>query len=305
MRADLLFVGGTVRTGVAAEPVSDALAVTGGRIVALGDDAVRSRGTRTEVIDLAGGALLPSFGDGHAHPLLGGRGLRGAPVRDAGSVEQILEAVAGWAAAHPDAHWVVGEGFDPSLAPDGRFDARWLDTVVADRPVALLTMDYHTVWVNSEGLRRAGIDAATAEPVGGEIVRREDGTPLGTLREWGAIDPVLTLLPDHGRDAQVAALAEVAHMFASHGITWVQDALVEHQHLDPWFDAAAAGLLTFRTNLAFHARPGLVEGAVRRVRCGSGAGTGRGGGLAHRPYGEVLRRRRRGGGNRGDAGALR
>jgi hypothetical protein len=255
VRADLLFVGGTVRTGLMAEPVSDALAVAGGRILALGDDAVRSRGPGTEVVDLAGGVLLPSFGDGHAHPLLGGLGLRGAPVRDAGSVEQVLEAVAGWAAAHTDAGWVVGEGFDPSLAPDGRFDARWLDTVVADRPVALLTMDYHTLWVNSEGLRRAGIDTGRTEPVGGEILRREDGSPLGTLREWGAIDPVLALLPDHGRDARVAALAEVARMFAADGITWVQDALVEHQHLDAWFEAAAAGLLTFRANFAFHARP--------------------------------------------------
>ena len=81
MQADQLFTGGTVRTGVPGAPATSALAVAGGRVLALGQDALASRGPRTEVTDLAGGALLPSFGDGHVHPLLGGLGLRGVPVR--------------------------------------------------------------------------------------------------------------------------------------------------------------------------------------------------------------------------------
>ena len=102
MQADQLFTGGTVRTGVAGAPATSALAVAGGRVLALGQDALASRGPRTEVTDLAGGALLPSFGDGHVHPLLGGLGLQGVPVREARSVDEILAAVAGWAAEHAE-----------------------------------------------------------------------------------------------------------------------------------------------------------------------------------------------------------
>ena len=116
MQADQLFTGGTVRTGVPGAQASTALAVAGGRVLALGQDALDAGGPRTEVTDLAGGALLPSFGDGHAHPLLGGLGLRGVPVRQARSVAEILAAVAAWAAAHPDAEWVTGDAFDPTLA---------------------------------------------------------------------------------------------------------------------------------------------------------------------------------------------
>ena len=76
MQADQLFTGGTVRTGVPGAQASGALAVAGGRVLALGQDALDSRGPGTDVIDLAGGALLPSFGDGHVHPLLGGLGLQ-------------------------------------------------------------------------------------------------------------------------------------------------------------------------------------------------------------------------------------
>jgi predicted amidohydrolase YtcJ len=255
MQADQLFIGGTVRTGVPGAPATSALAVAGGRVLALGRDALASRGPRTEVTDLAGGALLPSFGDGHVHPLLGGLGLRGVPVRQARSVPEILAAVAAWAAEHPDAEWVTGDAFDPTLAPGGRFDARWLDQVLPGRAVVLRTMDHHTMWVNSEALRRAGIDAGTPEPAAGQIVRRADGSPLGTLREWGAIGPVLDLLPAPGRAEQAAALAEVSALFAAAGITWVQDAWVDPDQVDAWLAAAADGSLRFRANLAFRAEP--------------------------------------------------
>ena len=255
MQADQLFTGGTVRTGMPGAQASGALAVAGGRVLALGQDAVDSRGPGTDVIDLAGGALLPSFGDGHVHPLLGGLGLQGAPVRQARSVPEILAAVAEWAAGHPGADWVVGDAFDPTLAPGGRFDARWLDSVVADRPVVLHTMDHHTMWVNSETLRRVGYHARTPEPDAGQILRRADGSPLGTLREWGAIGPVLDLLPVPGLGEQAAVLAEVSALFAAAGITWVQDAWVDHGQVDAWLAAAAAGSLRFRANLAFRADP--------------------------------------------------
>ena len=256
MDADLVFVGGPVRTGVPGAPAQDALAVTDGRITALGDAARQSVGASTVFVDLAGGALLPAWGDGHAHPLLGGLGLTGVPVRERTSVQQIVDAVRRWAAAHPDAEWTAATRSRRGLAPDGLFDARWLDEAVSDRPVVLRTMDHHTAWVNSEALRRAGFSAATGQPPHGEIVRRADGTPLGTLREWGALDPVLALIPEPGLAEQLDALAQVSEQFARHGITWVQDAWVTHEQVEAWTSAAAKDLLRFRADLAFRAVPG-------------------------------------------------
>ena len=56
--------------------------------------------------------------------------------------------------------------------------------------MVLRAWDYHTVWCNSAALERAGITADTPDPVLGEIPHREDGSVLGTLREWGAVDLV-------------------------------------------------------------------------------------------------------------------
>ncbi|GGL08285.1 amidohydrolase [Streptomyces flaveus] len=273
MQADIVFTGGTVRTGVAEGPVLDALAVTGGRISALGPEALAARGRGTTVVDLRGGALLPSFGDGHVHPVMGGLGLLGAPVRECTSVDGIVEAVRHWADEHPEAEWITGDGFDAWLAPGGRFDARRLDEAVPDRPVVLRTMDHHTAWVNTEALRRAGFTAATPDPDGGEIVRREGSTePLGTLREFGAVLPVLDLVPQPSHEAQVDALRETAARFAASGVTWVQDAWVEPHHADVWITAATSGPgLPVRADLGFflgpeHWRENILRLAAERER---------------------------------------
>lgn len=257
MHADIVFTGGSVRTGAADAPVHDALAVTGGLVTALGAQALAARGPRTTVVELAGGALLPAFGDGHVHPVMGGLGLAGVPVRDRTSVDEIVQVVRGWAAEHPDTEWITGDGFDPWLAPDGRFDARWLDAAVPDRPVVLRTMDHHTAWVNSEALRRAGYTAQTPDPAGGEILRRDGSAePLGTLREFGALGPVLALIPTASHEAQVAALREATARFAAAGVTWVQDAWVEPHQADVWVTAATTEPgLPVRADLAFVLEP--------------------------------------------------
>ena len=181
-----LFQGGTVWLGPD-QPDAQALLVVDGRISAIGADAVRvaaesfgEADADLEVIDLAGGFLMPAFGDGHAHPMYGALEEAGPRVRACTSVDEIVAEVGRYAAEHPDDEWIIGASYNGSLAPDGLFDAHWLDTAVPDRPVMLRAWDYHTVWCNSKALELAGIDATTPEPELGEIPRRVDGSPLGT-----------------------------------------------------------------------------------------------------------------------------
>lgn len=266
MQAGVLFVGGTIRTLDPSTPVTDALAVANGRVAALGPDAVELRGPATHVVDLEGGALLPSFGDGHVHPLLSGLGLRTAPVRGLRSIAEVVDAVRQWADAHPEADWIVGDSFDPTIAPSGLFDARWLDEAVPGRPVVLGTTDHHTMWVNSETLRRAGITRETPEPADGEIVRRPDGSPLGTLREWGALDFVSRLLPTPSLGEQIEALEEATGLMAAAGLTWAQDAWVAPDEVNAYLEAARQGRLKVRVNLAFRAEPEIWRDQLDQFR---------------------------------------
>lgn len=232
---------------------TDAVLIRDGRVVALGRSA-REAGA-DEVIDCQGGFACPAFGDGHVHSLFGGLEQQFAPVRDFASPQQIAASVGEWARAHPEAEWIRGEGFDHTLAPNGVFLAAWLDAEVPDRPVVLRATDYHTVWVNSEALRRAGYTVGVDQPHDGEIVLDESGAPTGTLREWGAWRPVYALLPAVATEVQIAALSYASECFASAGLTWVQDAWVEPADVLTWLTVLEAGSLSIGADLALWADP--------------------------------------------------
>ncbi|MEI6405054.1 MAG: amidohydrolase [Actinomycetes bacterium] len=234
---------------------TNALAARDGVIVAHGDDALALIDSADEVIDLEGRTLGPGFGDGHAHPVFGGIETLFAPVRGHATLEDLLAAVKKWAQENPDAEWVRGEGYDPSLAPRGEFDAHWLDEIVPDRPVVLRAMDYHTAWVNTAAMKRAGITRDTPQPIDGDIAMRPDGTPMGTLREWGAWGMVYDLLPALNAEQNIKAVQAASLAFASAGVTWAQDAWVSTDTLEAWLAGAQAGVLTFRANLAWLAEP--------------------------------------------------
>lgn len=250
----LVFLG-TVRTGSDPRADTTALAVRDGRILALGDEARSLAATADEVVDIGGGLLMAAFGDGHAHPLFGGLESFGPQIKELASVDAIVSEVGRWADAHPKAEWIVGASYDPALAPEGEFDARWLDAAVPDRPVVLRAYDYHTVWCNTEALHRAGVTQTTPEPRLGWIVRRPDGSPLGTLREWHACDLVLDQVPSRSVDELVEALRRAGHAYARAGITWVQDAWVEPEMVDAYLAAARRDALAVRADLAQRADP--------------------------------------------------
>lgn len=247
-----LFTNGVIWTGPAGD--TDALLIADGVVAAVGEQA-RARADGAEVIDLDGGFLMPSFGDGHAHPLYGGLEAAGPLVRPCRSVDEIVETVRRFAEENPDLEWILGASYDSSLAPDGLFDARWLDAAVPDRPVVLRAWDYHTVWCNSVALERAGITADTPDPQMGEIPHRPDGSVLGTLREWGAVDLVMAVAPPRADDVRVQALRTAAAYYAARGVTWVQDAWVEPADVDTYIEAARRDELGVRFNLALYADP--------------------------------------------------
>lgn len=249
--ADLLLTGGTVWLGPGRR--ATAVAVRDGVVVALGDEAAGC--TAGEVVDLAGGLLVPAYSDGHCHPPQAGAEKLGPDISHRESVEEIVAEVGRYAAAHPELDWIVGGSYDPALAPDGSFDAAWLDAVVPDRPVLLRAHDYHTAWCNSRALQLAGLDASTPDPAAGVIDRHPDGRPVGTLREPDAYGLVDAVAPAPTLDELTTGLALACQAQAAFGVTWMQDAWVEPGGHLPYLELLAQGRLTVRSNLAFLAHP--------------------------------------------------
>ena len=137
-----------------------------------------------------------------------------------------LLVLAAWAAAHPDARWVTGEGWTYAAFPGGLPSRAQLDAVVADRPAWLVSYDGHTGWANSAALRLAGVTRETKDPPGGAIVRDEKGEPTGALKE-SAMDLVARLVPRLLPHEKERALKNGIAQAAAWGLTGVHQAGID------------------------------------------------------------------------------
>ncbi|MFG2122901.1 amidohydrolase [Streptomyces sp. NPDC048710] len=224
MHADLLFTGGPVLTPDGS--TATAVAVTGGRITAVGHDEVRElAGPRTEVVDLAGRLLLPGFQDAHVHPVPAGLELTQCDLSGRTTAEDTVAAVRAYAEAHPEREWILGGGWSMEAFEGGTPTKELLDAIVPDRPVYLPNRDHHGAWVNSRALELAGIDRNTPDPADGRIERDASGEPSGTLQE-GAMQLVGRLTPPATAADRLAALLHAQRHLHALGITAWQDALV-------------------------------------------------------------------------------
>lgn len=246
--ADLLFVNGAIHTMDDTRSQYTALAVTSGRISALGPAAVHTRGLRTEVIDLAGRALLPGFIDAHIHPAVAGLESQFLTLGDAATIGDCLDLIDDHARIHPDDAWIIGSGWSMELFDGGAPTRELLDSIVADRPVYLTNLDHHGAWVNSAALRHAQIDSDTPDPADGRIERDATGVPTGMLQE-GAMRLVGRHIPEPTPAQKLSGLLDAQQLLHSYGIIGWQDALLGESPLmadvtDSYLAAVNTGQLT-------------------------------------------------------------
>ncbi|HEX2695705.1 MAG TPA: amidohydrolase [Acidobacteriota bacterium] len=189
-RADLVLTHGKVFTANDAAPWAEAVAVTGGRIVAVGtdDDIERLIGPGTKVLDVRGKLVIPGLIDAHAHFASGGRSLIALSFRGVASIAKVQEMIAAKIRQLPAGALVSGSAYDHTLFPGGAWPTKEdLDKVSASNPVVIERVDGHSIWVNSLALKRAGITKETKDPFGGEILRDpKTGEPTGILTEAAA-----------------------------------------------------------------------------------------------------------------------
>ncbi|MER5451775.1 amidohydrolase [Streptomyces sp. NPDC002764] len=224
MHADLLFTGGPVLTPEGR--TATAVAVTGGRVTAVGHDEVLDlKGPRTRVVDLAGRLLLPGFQDAHVHPIPAGLELSQCDLIGARTAEETVAAVRAYADAHPEREWILGGGWSMEAFEGGTPTRELLDAVVPDRPVYLPNRDHHGAWVNGRALELAGVTRDTPDPADGRIERDAAGEPSGTLQE-GAMQLVGRITPPATAADRLAALLHAQRHLHALGITAWQDALV-------------------------------------------------------------------------------
>jgi hypothetical protein len=245
--ATLVLHGGRVWTGRAGAD-AEAVAVRDQVIIVVGTSAevlaLRDAGTR--VIDLAGRRVVPGFIDAHVHFLGGGDELLGADLRGTPTMEAFARGLGEVATRTPAGTWITTGTWDHERWPSAPLPtAAMIDRFVPDHPVFVQRLDGHMAVANSLALSLAGITAETRDPSGGTIVRLEDGSPAGVLKD-NAMDLVSSQVPVWTEDQRRArAEAALAHA-ASLGVTGVHDMGVDAATLRTYQKLHREGRLTCR-----------------------------------------------------------
>jgi hypothetical protein len=260
--ADLVLRNGRVVTVDESRPEANALAVRGGRIVAVGsnEEVETYIGPETEVLDLEGRLAMPGFIEGHGHFM----GLGNAKmILDLTKVKDWNEIVTmvGEAAktAEPGA-WIQGRGWHqekwtspPPGAVEGLPLHIGLSEVSPENPVILTHASGHAGFVNAKAMELAGIDRNTPDPPGGTIVKGPDGEPIGALRETAqrlvrnALQQYLDQRPPEQKRADDEKRVELASQdLLSKGIVSFHDAGSDFATIDFFKEMAEAGKLPVR-----------------------------------------------------------
>jgi len=224
--ADAVYLNGRIYTVNASQVWADAVAVTGEKIVFVGDDAPARLhiGERTRVIDLEGKMVMPGIHDAHTHLLWAGLHLNyGCQFPEDSTVKSIISKLRECARGKSQEDWLVAGLFYSKQFPNDKPHKSYLDEAFPDRPVYLREGSFHHALLNSKALEMAGIDRDTTAPFGGKILKDANGELTGELVETATLlaDPYL---PKESADTNLAAMHWAVSVNNEYGITSVQDA---------------------------------------------------------------------------------
>jgi predicted amidohydrolase YtcJ len=189
--ADTVYTNGRIYTVNEAQPWAEAVAIKDGELVAVGSaaEAEAVTGDGTEVVDLGGKFVMPGLHDIHLH-------IQNAYTADAlegellffpngiQSVEELGEIFREYAEANPDLEILFAENLPYTLFPNNQPTKAFIDAIVDDRPVYMLSETQHEGLMNSRALEAEGITAETPSPPDGTVFKDpETGEPTGFVNE--------------------------------------------------------------------------------------------------------------------------
>ena len=239
---DILFENGTIRTLERNSPDAQALLVRNGRIAAVGGRTAVEDQTGIDVrrVDLAGRTLLPAFLDAHSHFTAVANQFLQVSLEGCTSWADMQDRIRDYIRREriPAGQWVTAQGYDHNLLSERRHpDRLCLDAAAPDNPVVICHQSGHMGVFNTAALERLGVTAQTPAPAGG-VIGRENGTLTGYMEENAFLE-FQKRVPMRPLESFLAAYRKAQDLYASYGITTVQEGLLRRE-LVPLYQALLA-----------------------------------------------------------------
>jgi predicted amidohydrolase YtcJ len=271
--ADLILHNGKVVTVDAKFSVHQAVAVRGDQILRVGtdDEVMKTRGDKTEVIDLKGKMVLPGLIDSHVHPTDACMTEFDHPVPDMESIGDVLAYVKARAKAVSKGEWIVVRQVFITRLKEQRYPTKAeLDEAAPDNPVMFATGPDASL--NSLALKLSGIDKDFKVTDGEHGYAEKDpktGEPTGILR---SCTRYVKSQPS-GREAterdRTERLVQLLQDYNSVGLTGIVDRDASPGAIDRYKKLLDNGQLPLRVAASHHVDTAgateQVQKAIRKV----------------------------------------
>ncbi|MDJ1134482.1 amidohydrolase [Streptomyces iconiensis] len=253
-----------------------ALAVSGGRVSALGDDReVRAlANASTTVVDLGGAVVTPGLVDGHLHPVHGAELTHGLDLSGCGDLDAVREALAREVRTLAPGDWLHGWGLDPNVFGERAVETAAFVPVLDGVPALLRLFDAHSMLASPRALELAGVDGPRTFDQAAEVVCDDAGRPTGLLLEDAACALVERAAPQPTYEERRALLSTALRGMAAAGITGGHAMDAGGDSLAFYAELEAAGELPVRLRVAPWCQPGADPDALRALIAQQGAGGG-------------------------------
>jgi predicted amidohydrolase YtcJ len=232
--ADLVLYNGKVVAVDEAFSTHEAVAAREDKIVFVGSDQDVEKYIlpSTTVIDLKGQLVLPGLIDAHAHLHSLGDELTSLNVTGSKSYQEIIDAVAIRVQSTEPGEWITGGRWDQNDWEDKAFPVHDpLSEVTPENPVFLSRIDGNAAFANQKAIEIAGISKDTPDPVGGFIIRKENGEPSGVLVNR-AMDLVAENIPPDSDEQFKQKFLKAVRSCLSVGLTGVHEAGIGTRHIN-------------------------------------------------------------------------
>ena len=249
--ADTIFVNGKFVTLDASESNAEALAVRGGRILAVGSgEAVAAHaGPGTKTLDLGGRTVVPGFIESHCHSLGAARASLSDDYTELRSIAEVQDWIRRRAATVPSGTWIEVPRNEITRLAEQRFPTPGeLDAATTAHPVVFVSVT-KTV-LNSAGWKILGLEVPSATLPDGEVLQ-EEGRPVLMRGGQASLRKHMPPAKVHPEEEVAARHEELVGVYNSVGITTIFERATDRKGFDFFREQAAKDRLRVRVRGTF------------------------------------------------------
>ncbi|MBR0456883.1 MAG: amidohydrolase family protein [Firmicutes bacterium] len=237
MISDKIIYNGRIHTENPNLPEAEAIVIEGKNIIFVGsnEEALKRKGSNTEMIDLGGKTVLPGIIDGHSHPSNVSKTywhVFGKMVKDK---DELLANIKAAAEANPKetTPFFYYEGYYAETFGAEGPNHKDLDEILPDRPARIQEFSDHACWYNKVALDmmrdKNGVPQANS-PIGKpEFIKDQDGDYTGYCLENSCDDPEIYEAVGWHPDVKATeqSVGPLLDFMKQHGVMCIMDGFTD------------------------------------------------------------------------------